>query len=477
MQAAFALLPSAVVLFSVLGFKVSGLVAAMAAAVTAGGLWLCQVFSQPDTGQLVRAFADAGVLTILVAAMIVPGLVFVEATRGRNSPQAIRSLVQAIGVPRPQAAILIATGIGVVVESLTGMGVSLLVTIPLLLGLFDKRAAIGIGLVGMSLMPWGALSISAHVGAKLSGLPVELLQAWIAAVSGPVAFFLPALCLLFAGRPSVTDGIVALVAGAVLGVAIGLASRHVGVEVAGVAGGLAVIVLMMALAPVKSGLATALSAPGLRPYLILLAAVVAQKLAIAPLGSAGLAPVLDTGRVQFAILTSPGVALLVATLMTARAELQLPFLVGVARRAWRPVTAVALFMLAARLLVESGAIAELARGLGGLGRDGAAITVALLGAVGGFVTGSGVTGNALFMPSAAATGEVFGALGIFAALQNGASGHVGMASLPVAAILLASLPTREAGDDALIMRTALALAAWHVAVVILAGLALLRVWA
>jgi lactate permease len=181
--------------------------------------------------------------------------------------------------------------------------------------------------------------------------------------------------------------------------------------------------------------------------------------------------------VQFAILTSPGVALLVATLMTARAELQLPFLVGVARRAWRPVTAVALFMLAARLLVESGAIAELARGLGGLGRDGAAITVALLGAVGGFVTGSGVTGNALFMPSAAATGEVFGALGIFAALQNGASGHVGMASLPVAAILLASLPTREAGDDALIMRTALALAAWHVAVVILAGLALLRVWA
>ena len=113
--------------------------------------------------------------------------------------------------------------------------------------------------------------------------------------------------------------------------------------------------------------------------------------------------------------------------------------------------------------------------LKGLGKDGALIAVGLLGAVGGFVTGSGVTGNALFMPSAAAVGEALGALPVFAALQNGVSGHVGMASLPVAAIMLAAIPRGGAGDDALVMRTALALAAWHVSVAIAMALLLLRV--
>jgi lactate permease len=475
MQSAFALFPSAVVLVAVLGFRASGLSAAAAAAATAMLVWLFQVFGAPSLPQLLRASADAAVLTTLVAAMIVPGILFVEATRGRKSPEAIGALVAAAGLPKPQAAILIAVGIGVMVESLTGMGVSLLVTMPLLLSLFDKRAAIGIGLVGMSLMPWGALAISAHVGAKLSGVPLDSLQGWIAAVSGPVAFCLPALALLFAGHTKRADAVVALLAGFVLAASVALASRYIGVEVAGVAGGLAVIILMILLARRGEGLGAALVAPGLVPYLVLLVAVVVQKLAIVPLAAAGFSPVLRTERVEFALLTSPGVALLTATVLAAASHMRPALVATVARRGWRPVAAIALFMLAARLLVECGAIEALAGTISGLGRDGAVVAVAVLGAVGGFVTGSGVTGNALFMPSAAAAGMAFEATPVFAALQNGASGHVGMASLPVAAVLLACLPSREPGDDATVMRTALALAAWHVLVATVAALMLVRV--
>jgi hypothetical protein len=50
-----------------------------------------------------------------------------------------------------------------------------------------------------------------------------------------------------------------------------------------------------------------------------------------------------------------------------------------------------------------------------------------------------------------------------------------MAALPVAAILLAALPRREPGDDAIVMRTALALAAWHVVMATTAALVLLRI--
>jgi len=475
MQSVFALLPSAVVLFVVLGLRASGLVAAASAAGTATLLWLTHAFDAPTPGQMLRAVADAAVLTALVAAMIVPGMIFVEATRGRKSPQAISAFVEAIGLPKARAAILIAPGIGVMVESLTGMGVSLLVTMPLLLALFDRRAAIGIGLVGMSLMPWGALAISAHVSAKLSGVPLETLQAWISAVSGPVAFCLPALALLFVPRRTVADGVVALLAGAMLVAAIAIASRWIGIEVAGVAGGFAVIALMVLLARERKGLGAALSAPGLLPYFTLVAAVAVQKIATAPLVKAGLSPALRTERVEFALLTSPGVALLLATLLAAASELRPPLLGTVARRSWRPVVSVALFILSARLLVECGAIEVLARSISGLGRDGAAVAIALLAAIGGFVTGSGITSSALFMPSAAAAGETFHAVPLFAALQNGIGGHVGMAALPVAAILIAALPRREPGDDALVMRTALALAVWHIAVATLAVLVLLRI--
>lgn len=472
MNAALALLPSAVVLVAVLGFRVNGIVAAALAAVFAVGVWLLQAILPAEPSQMMRACADAGVLTALVAGMIVPGILFVEATRETKSPEAVRRLVDAIGLDGAKAAILIAAGIGVMVESLTGMGVSLLVTMPLLLRMFERRAAIGIGLVGMSLMPWGALSISAHVAAKLSGVPLDELQIWIASVSGPVAFMLPLLVLLFVPRRSVGDGLVALLAGAVLVAGLWAATVGIGVEVAGVAGGLAVIVLMAAVSPGRAGLSGALLDRGLLPYLMLLVAVVAQKLGVAPLKAIGFAPALDTGRVRFELMTSPGVALLAAVMISAPRSVDGSLLVAVAKRSWRPMLAIALFMFSARVLIESGAIGAMAQTVGGLGRTAATVVVALLGAVGGFVTGSGVTGNALFMPSASAAGTALGILPVLAALQNGASGHVGMASLPVGAILLAALGQRSHGDEAMVMRTALALAAWHVVVATVAALAL-----
>ncbi len=468
--ASLALLPSLVVLLAVLALRQSGLVAAFASMLVTLGLWLSAAFSAPAASQATFALGDAAVLAALVAAMVVPGILFVECTRRQKSPEAVGALVDAIDLPRPQAAILIAVGLGVMVESLTGMGVSLLVTVPLLLRLVDRKQAIGLALVGMSLMPWGALSISAHVGTKLSGLPLDVLTYWVSRVSGPVAFCLPLLCLYFVPERRPRDVGVALLAGAVLWAAIAASAHWAGIEVAGVIGGLAVIALLALLARRRNGLAAALAARGLRPYLVLLLAVIAQKLAFGPLERLGFAPALATDRVSFSVLTSPGVALLLATCLAAPSGLNAATLRLVAQRSWRPVASVALFMLAARLLVEIGAIKALAGAMSGLGQAGALITVAVLGAVGGFITGSGVTGNALFMPSAAVVGQTFGQLPLFVALQNGASGHVAMAALPVAAILITALGARRDGDDSLAMRIGLALGAWHIAVLIVGAL-------
>lgn len=472
MYGGLALIPSAIVIVFVLGLRQSGLIAATAAAVATVAIWLSQALGPTDATQGLHALADASVLTLLVAAMVLPGFLFVEATRSRNSPEAIAALVAGIGASPARTAILVGVGIGVLVESLTGLGVSLLVTVPLLIRLYPRRSAIVLALMGVSLMPWGALAISGHVGAKLSGLPLSELQRWIAAISGPVAFCLPPLAVLIAGSRSLSDLAMATLTGAVFAAAIVVATLSIGIEVGGVAGGLAVIALIIGLSGRRSTIFELLAESGLRPYAVLIAAVVVQKVAVAPLAAMGFSPAISTGRITFELLTSPGIALVAATFVSAAGPVDRSLLARVAVRAWRPVAAVALFMVSARLLVECGAVAALAESVGGLGPSGATLAVAVLGAVGGFVTGSGVTGNALFMPSVAAAGASLGTLPIFAALQNAASGHVALASLPVAAVLLAALPKRATGDDQLAMRAGLALAAWHLGVATLCALVL-----
>ncbi|MFM9941818.1 MAG: hypothetical protein ACKVP7_20225 [Hyphomicrobiaceae bacterium] len=469
MQPALALLPPLAALVAVLGFRVSGLAAAVLSLVLSIGIWLAAPFVPPRPEHAWHALADAAVLSALVAAMIVPGILFVEATAKRRALEAISGVVAALQLSPTQAGLLVTVGLGVMVESLTGMGVSLLVTVPLLLRLVDRRRAIGLGLVGMSLMPWGALSISAHLGAKLSGVPMPELTAWISRISGPVAFSLPLLALLFLPAVRVADVALAIMAGLALVAGIAISAALAGIEIAGVIGGLAAIVVLALFSRTHRGLGTALKAPGLAPYAALIAAVIAQKLAVAPLLALGWSPALSTGRVSFQILTSPGVALLAATLITSASAIDGPLLRRVVVRAWRPVLSIACFMLAARFTIECGAIAALVKVLTGLGLWPALFAVVALGAVGGFATGSGVTGNALFMPSAAAAGDSMGHMAIFSALQNGASGHVAMAALPVAAILLSALPDRSPEDDRTVMRLGLCLAASHLIVLALSG--------
>lgn len=474
MTATLALLPPLAALFAVLCLRASGLIAAGLALAAASAIWLAGVFEPPTAQHGSRALADAAVMTALVAAMVVPGILFVEASGRRRSPEALAGLVQAMQLPVARSALLIAVGIGVAVECLTGMGVSLLVTVPLLLGLVDRRCAIGLALVGMSLMPWGALAISAHVGAKLAGLPLGDLTPWITRVSAPIAASLPLLALLFLPAIGGRDILFALLAGVVLVAGIAGAALVAGIEIAGVAGGLSVIALIALTAGNRRNLGMALRVPGLAPYAALIAAVIAQKLVVGPLAAAGISPQLATPRIAFDILTSPGVALLAATLATSAAAIDKGLVTRTLQRSWRPLGSIALFMLAARLTVETGGIVALVAVLQGLGPSAASVAVVLLGAVGGFATGSGVTGNALFMPSAAAAGEAMGHAGLFAALQNGASGHTAMAALPVAAILLSALPDRTNADDRNALRIGLMLAAVHVLTLSVAGLVWLR---
>ena len=476
MTALLALLPCAVVIAAVLWLRRSGLVAATAALALTLLLWLAGIFAPFDAAALPRALADGLLLCGLVGSVIVTGLLYVEIAKRIGSLTAVTAAIQAMELDPPRAAIVIVTGVGVLLESLTGFGVSLLVTIPLLASLYDRGRTIGLGLIGMSLMPWGALSVSAILGAELAGLPVEALAAAYLWTSGPVAFVLPLACLVFVrGATAGTFGFAGL-AGACLVAGIAGTNWLIGVEVAGVGGGVAVLILAVLAAPEPGKVWRALTRPPLAFIWLLIAGVVAQKLLTPVLADAGFAPVVSTGRVAVSVMSSPGIALLTVAvagwllwrrpLRKAAGQALAPL---VLMRSWRALLTIAVFLTMARLLVETGGIGALSAQLAEAGIYAAAVIVSALAGVGAYVTGSAVPAAALFMPSAAAVGESFGQLPLFAALQHSAAGHASMASLPIIAILLAALPERRRQDEAASLRIGLQLAAVWLAMVVASG--------
>ena len=465
MIALLALVPCALVAVAVVVMRWSGLTSAILAFVCALVIWASGVFSPVQIEQLKRALLDALILELLVGVVIFLGLMFVETISRGGSLGALGDAIETLSLAPPRAAILIAAGIGVLMETLTGYGVSMLVTVPLLLRITSRGRAFFLALLGMSLMSWGALSIAALLGAEIAGLPQTTLAAEILKTSGPIAFMLPLFCLLAVLPSDLKDALYAVGAGIALILGIALTSHWIGVEVAGVGGGIAVVLYSLLFSPSRGPFLRALTTPEIRPYGMLIAAVIVQKLAVPHINAIGIAPAIETARVSFNVLGSPAIALATATLLciswrqsAKHQELESTLLGNTATRSWRALAGILFFLLTARLLVETRAIIALADTLSELGAYPAIASVATLGGIGSYVTGSGVTSNALFMTSAAATGASLDWVPLFAALQHSGSAHFGIASMPIIAILLAALPHREADDERQAMRLGLGLA-------------------
>ncbi len=475
-------LPCLVAVIAIMGFRQSGLVAAVGAALSAVGIWAAGSFSPPSLVHLLHAITDASVLLMLVGAVIVLGLIFVQISNRAGGLEALGDIVRSMNLPPARALILIVIGIGVTVESLTGFGVSMMVTIPLLLTMVDRQRAIMLALIGMSLMPWGALSIATLLGAEIASLPVTALAQAMLLTSGPVALILPACCVWLANRWLGADWMHALLCGAALVGGITLTTLWVGVEVAGVGGGLAVLALSWLRARSSQSIRSVLVNPALAPYALLIGTIILQKFVVRLVHQAGISIELNTGRVAFDLLASPGLALAGASVaalwLQRRRGVAIhghPVLQPIAMRSIRALTGIWLFLIAARLLIEAGGVAAVSDGLARMSLYGAASLTVLMGGFGAYATGSGVTSNALFMAAAANAGDAFQARLLFAALQTSSAGHSAMASLPIIAVLLAALPNRQPTDERHAMWIGLLLAlVWGMVVVTSGIMQLLR---
>ncbi|MHC8314689.1 L-lactate permease [Pseudomonas sp. LB3P31] len=434
--------------------------AALAGTLLVVVLWLAGAADTWHLGSMLAAAEDTGVLFASTAFVIVPGLAFVIFIERLGVNLALSQWVQSLGLRRGDQLVFIVLGLAPLLESMTGFGVSLIATVPLLLSLFERQVALRIALAGMAIMPWGTLGLASVIGASLAHLDAPALAATSALTSAPVFLALSAMALYLAGVREVREwralGVFWLLFVAVL---YG-ASRWLGPEVAGVAAGLvtAATVLFVGLWRLRrsDGERGPVQWPRRAwPYLLLIAYIVGLKTLWSITGWQDLW-IVQGAQVSWKPLASPGVALILVliglgfhTRNTPRQTgADVSLLPALAVRAKRPLLTIFFFLAMSQMMVKAGFLSGLMQLLAGLSPTAATSLVALLGGLSGYMTGSNVGGNAIFMPAIAMLPESSRLL--LAAVQNSAAGHAALGSLSIVMLILGLAKTQPNEEGALV---------------------------
>jgi lactate permease len=389
--------------------------------------------------------STTAVLTLSVALVILPGQYLNGVLRARGVLAGLAELVGRLPLARERKALLLLFSVAPALESLTGFGVSLFLTVPILLRLYPAETACRLALIGMSSASWGAMALALLLGARLAGVDPTALGAASSLMSAAAFLFfaLTATWIMDGRRGLVRHGGFAVALGLMLPAFLYGAHQLVPVEMVGILAGVGVALVGSLFAgripdTTRPDGARATRSQGslFAPYLLLFTLVTGARM-ILPLWSAlAHALVLETRTVRLSPLTSPGVMMaLTALLLQAHRRVAVP-LTPVLVRAARPVTAILAFLLLTQTMRATGLITVLAAAVTSLGPAARAL-VPLAGMVSGFITGSVAGGNALMMPLQAALGDAAGDPLRFAAMQNSAAGHAVFTAVPVLVLTLA----------------------------------------
>lgn len=418
-----------------------------------------------------EAVLKGGLTTLIVAYVLLGGVLLYHVMRLGGALETL-SAATARAIPDPAHRLLtLVFGVSVFFESATGFGIGIVVCAPLFLALgFPPLRAAFLALLGQCAVPWGALAIGTTLGSELSGVDSALLGVWGALFSlpfillcGAVALALGSLWQPLGKRLLQLFGYTALLVLVLAG-----SSRWLGVELAGILGGLAVLGLGLlsgrGVAPEREeGQSNRLLLRALTPVVVLVVGLLLTRL-LPPLkvwSQDWL--VLEVARFDYTLplLYHPGfwmvLGALAGVIALPLALRQLPDALAQAIRQWITATlAVAGFLCMAQVMYDAGMVTSLAQQVTGALAENFVLLAPFIGALGGFLTASNAGANAMFMQFQASSAQALNLpLEPLAAAQNAAAANATLAS--PGRVVLAALVTHSGGQEAQLMRRGLLL--------------------
>lgn len=410
----------------------------------AGSLAVASTVFRPESDEVHTAVTQLGPMVLEVALILLGGVALSVALATTGARDHIAGWLERTGSAeeRLPAILLLVYGLTPFMESVTGFGLGVVITAPLLvrLGLSPVKAVVA-GLLGLVLVPWGSLGPGTLVAAQLGGQDFAELGLWSALLTLPVlAVSMTALLVVVGIRPGTHPGthpsalpvarvvascaaLVALQWGALVA-----ANALVGTPPAGLIASAVVIAALLGVSRLRHG---PLPPPtrelgrALAPFAVLLPGILGATLVVHVTGSPWVQGWLD----------SPALWVNIAALVALRAAgTSRAGALRVARQTvttWVPVAATAVvFMLIGIVMATAGMaahLAELAAGLGGV----SLMLIPATGALGGYLTGSNTGAAAMFSAASADLTAGLGADTLIAlAGQNVAGSFAIIASPP-----------------------------------------------
>ncbi len=433
MNVVLALAPVAVVIIALLArqsaFRAASLGTAVAVVVA------ITVFSL-DVETTMDAARAWWPLPVEVLAILAGGIAFAEVGR-RTGMQAELSRWLSTAFGSGVAPVLaIVHGVTPFAESVTGFGIGAVIAVPLLVALgLDGRRAATIGLLGLCTVPWGSLGPGTLIAAELGGVGFDALGVASAVASLPVFIGVGVVAALLVADPHAKARacLLAVGSGASLWVGILLANTLIGTSVAGVLGALMVIVAHLFVGRLRGRRSTwsRQTTRAFLPYGVLVGGVVVAGVVLR---------ILDAGAGPWRVIASPALWLIVAAAVAERRD---PGSFRAVRatvlRTWLRVgPATGLFLILGMTMAVSGMSAAVAGWLAGAG-PAFAFAVPVIGAVGGFVTGSNSGASAMFATPQAAAALATGIPALPALAAHNVAASVAIMASPARVELAVSL--------------------------------------
>jgi len=396
------------------------------------------------------------------------GLLLYNVLSAGGAIERVSSFLGRLEPEKDAVAVGVVVGVAPFFESVTGFGVAVVISAPILLaaGFSPLRAAV-LSSWGQCAVPWGALGVGTVIGADLSGMSFKALSDWSALLSLPLfSNYAVAAVALAGGWAGVRRrGIEALSLGLLAGIGTLLASVYTVPELSGAVGGLAATAGFLGLR-LRRLRGVSIPIRALLPYAFLLALLLAAN------GVGFLRAIAESlGPVS----VGPGLPLILSsTFAAALFGLEGPGLttaVAGTFRQWLPTAgAVLTFVLAGQVVASSGAAVLLASGATAFGGLYPAVAP-VVGALGGWLTGSNAASNALFMPLQIEAARGLGmSESLSAATQNVSGSHASM--LAPQRVILAATATGLLGREGDVTKAALPPVLASVAILGLIGLVL-----
>jgi lactate permease len=378
------------------------------------------------------------------------GLLLYNLLSAGGAVEAVSRFLGRLEPDRVALAAGVVVGVAPFFESVTGFGVAVVISAPILLaaGFTPLKAAL-LASWGQCAVPWGALGVGTLIGADLAGMGFGTLSdvsAWLSIPLFPV-YGVAAVALAGGWTGVRRRGAEAMVLGLVAGTGTLLTSLYVVPELSGAVGGLAVTAVFLAR---RRDRLAGVPVRALLPYAFLLALLAAAN------GIGALRSVLEELGPVF---DGPGLPLLVsgafAALLLGLGAGEIGDAAHRTATQWFPVAgAVLTFVLAGEVLAGTGAAGLLAGGAEYLGVFFPAVSP-VLASLGGALTGSNAASNALFMPLQVEAARGLGISEVLtAAVQNVAGSHASM--LAPQRLVLAATATGLLGREGEILRVSVA---------------------